>query len=144
MGAIANQLRQNLGIKDVVFETPEFPALLSAIKARTVTGPFLFNWLMDYPSPQSYLEPLYTSTSSSNRTGYVNPAVDQLIAEGNRAPSMEAGIKSYQAAEDIILDDLPVIPLWFGKTSAAHSQRLERVVIDPFSNIRVQDVVVVG
>jgi oligopeptide transport system substrate-binding protein len=144
MEAIANQLRQNLGIKDVVFESPELPALFSAVKARTVTGPFFLNWVMDYPSPQSYLEPLYFSTSSSNRTGYVNPAVDQLIAEGNRAPSMEAGIKSYQAAEDIILEDMPVIPLWFGKTPAAHSGRVERVVIDPFSNIRVQDVAVVG
>jgi oligopeptide transport system substrate-binding protein len=144
MEAIANQLGQNLGIKDVVFETPELPALFSAVKARTVTGPFLLNWLMDYPSPQSYLEPLYTSTSSSNRTGYVNPLVDQLIAEGNRAPSIEAGIKPYQAAEDIILDDMPVIPLWFGKTPVAHSKRVNRVIIDPFSNIRVQDVAVVG
>jgi oligopeptide transport system substrate-binding protein len=144
MEAIANQLRQNLGITEVVFEAPEFAALLSAIKARKVTGPFRFNWLMDYPSPQSYLEPLYASTSSSNRTGYANPAVDQLIAEGNRAPSIEAAIKSYQEAEDIVLDDMPVIPLWFGKTDAAHSERVDQVVIDPFSRIRVQDVAVVG
>ncbi len=144
MEAIANQLRQNLGITEVVFETPEFAALLSAVKARKVTGPFRLDWLMDYPSPQNYLEPLYRSTSSSNRTGYANPAVDQLIAEGNRAPSIEAGIKSYQEAEDLVLDDMPVIPLWFGKTQAAHSERVDQVVIDPFSRIRVQDVAVVG
>lgn len=144
MEAIANQLRQNLGITDVKFETLEFAEYLSLVKAHKVTGPFRLNWLMDYPSPQSYLEPLYSSTSSSNRTGYANPAVDALIAEGNRAPSIEAGVKAYQAAEDLILEDMPVIPLWFGKTHAAHSERVDDVVIDPFSRIRVQDVAVVG
>jgi oligopeptide transport system substrate-binding protein len=81
MEAIANQLRQNLGITDVTFETMELAEFFSLIKAKKVTGPFRLSWLMDYPSPQSYLEPLYSSTSSSNRTGYVNPQVDQLIAD---------------------------------------------------------------
>jgi ABC-type transport system substrate-binding protein len=144
MEAIANQLRQNLGIADVAFETLQIAELKAKIKAREVTGPFLFNWLMDYPSPQSYLEPLYTSTSSSNRTGYTNTRVDDLIAQGNRAPSLAESIKAYQAAEDVILDDMPVVPLWFGKTRAAHSERVAGVTIDPFSRIRVADVRVVG
>jgi ABC-type transport system substrate-binding protein len=144
MEAVANQLRQNLGISDVKFDTPEFAEFFSAVKAYKVTGPFRLSWLMDYPSPQSYLGPLYTSGSASNRTGYSNPEVDQLIAEGDRAPSVEASIRAYQAAEDVILEDMPLIPLWYGKTQAVHSERVERVVIDPFSRVRVQDVRVVG
>ena len=144
MEAIANQLRQNLGVTDVKFETLQLAELKAKITAREVTGPFLFNWLMDYPSPQSYLEPLYTSTSGSNRTGYANPRVDELIAAGNRAPTMAESIKAYQAAEDVILEDMPVVPLWFGKTRAAHSERVAGVTIDPFSRIRVADVRVVG
>ncbi|MGH9039903.1 MAG: peptide ABC transporter substrate-binding protein [Acidimicrobiia bacterium] len=144
MEAIANQLRKNLGITEVVFETLQVAELKAKIKAREVTGPFLFNWLMDYPSPQSYLEPLYTSTSSSNRTGYVSARVDELIAQGNRAPTLTDSITAYQAAEDVILDDMPVVPLWFGKTRAAHSERTAGVTIDPFSRIRVADVRVVG
>jgi ABC-type transport system substrate-binding protein len=144
MEAIANQLRQNLGITEVKFETLQLAELKAKIKAREVTGPFLFNWLMDYPSPQSYLEPLYTSTSSSNRTGYANSRVDDLIAAGNRAPSLAESIKAYQSAEDVILDEMPVVPLWFGKTRAAHSERVTGVSIDPFSRVRVADVRVVG
>jgi ABC-type transport system substrate-binding protein len=144
MEAIANQLRQSLGITDISFQTPEFAELLSSVKAHKVTGPFRLNWLMDYPSPQAYLEPLFTSGSSGNRPGYSNPKVDQLVADGNRAPSLGAGIKAYQAAEDIILDDMPVIPLWFGKTYAAHSKRVDHVVLDPLSLIRIEDVVVAG
>jgi oligopeptide transport system substrate-binding protein len=144
MEAVANNLRQNLGIPEVKFQTPEFAVFFGAVKAHQVTGPFRLHWLMDYPSPQAYLQPLFTSTSSSNRTGYANSRVDQLIAEGDRALSIEAGLKSYQAAEDLILDDMPVIPLWFAKNQAVHSERTEGVVIDLLGRVRVQDIRVVG
>ncbi|MGH8998501.1 MAG: peptide ABC transporter substrate-binding protein, partial [Acidimicrobiia bacterium] len=144
MEAIANQLRQNLGIDDIVFEPLPFAELLGKIKAREVDGPFFFNWLMDYPSPQSYLEPLYQSESTSNRTGYSSPEFDQRLADANRAPSLEEGIGLYQAAEDVVLADMPVVPLWFGLTHAVHSVAVTGVRIDPFSRIRVADVAVTG
>ncbi|MGH9037892.1 MAG: peptide ABC transporter substrate-binding protein, partial [Acidimicrobiia bacterium] len=144
MEAVANQLRTNLGIADVKFETPEFAVFFGAVKAHEVTGPFRLNWLMDYPSPQAYLAPLFGSESSSNRAGYANLQVDQLVAEGDRAPSIEEGLKSYQAAEDLILDDMPVIPLWFAKNQGVHSERTDDVVIDLLGRVRVADVRVVG
>jgi ABC-type oligopeptide transport system substrate-binding subunit len=142
--AVANMLRANLGIGDLRFHVFDFAQFLSLVKARKVDGPFFSNWLMDYPSPQSYIAPLYTSGASTNRTGYANPVVDRRIAEGDRAPSMSAAIGAYQAAEDVILEDMPVIPLWFNKTRAVHGDRVTHVAIDPFSRIRVQDVQVVG
>ncbi len=144
MEAIANQLRDNLGIADVVFEPLPFAELRSKIVAREVDGPFLFNWLMDYPSPQSYLEPLYASKSASNRTGYASAEFDRLVAQGNQAATLEAAIKGYQEAENVVLTDMPVAPLWFGLTQAVHSERLSNVHIDPFSRIVVADVSVKG
>jgi ABC-type oligopeptide transport system substrate-binding subunit len=142
--AVANMLRTNLGISDIRFEVLDFAQFLSLVKARKVTGPFFSSWLMDYPSPHTYIAPLYTAGAATNRTGYANPAVDRHIAEGDRASSVEAGIAAYQAAEDVILDDMPVIPLWFGKTRAVHGDRVTHVAKDPFSRIRVQDIQVVG
>jgi oligopeptide transport system substrate-binding protein len=142
--AVANMLRTTLGITDIRFHVFDFAQFLSLVKARKVTGPFFSNWLMDYPSPQSYIAPLYTAGASTNRTGYANPLVDRHIADGDRAPSPAAAVPAYQAAEDVILDDMPVIPLWFEKTRAVHGDRVTHVAIDPFSHIRVQDVQVVG
>jgi ABC-type oligopeptide transport system substrate-binding subunit len=144
MEAVANMLRTNLGITDIRFEVLDFAQFLSLVKARKVTGPFFSSWLMDYPSPHTYIAPLYTGGAATNRTGYVSRAVDGHIAEGDRAPSVAAGIAAYQAAEDVILDDMPLLPLWFGKTRAVHGDRVTSVAIDPFSRIRVQDVQVVG
>jgi oligopeptide transport system substrate-binding protein len=144
MEAVANMLRTNLGITDIRFEVLDFAQFLSLVKTRKVTGPFFSSWLMDYPSPHTYIAPLYTAGAPTNRTGYANPEVDRRIAEGDRAPSVAAGIAAYQAAEDVILEDMPLIPLWFGMTRAVHGDRVTQVAIDPFSRIRVQDVQVVG
>jgi oligopeptide transport system substrate-binding protein len=144
MEALANMLRTNLGISDIRFHVLEFSQFLPLVKNRKVNGPFFSNWLMDYPSPHTYIAPLYTSGARTNRTGYANPRVDERIAEGDRAPSVAAAIPAYQAAEDVILDDMPTIPLWFGRTRAVHGDRVKHVAIDPFSRIRVQDVQVVG
>ncbi len=144
MEAVANMLRTNLGITDIRFEVLDFAQFLSLVKARKVTGPFFSSWLMDYPSPHTYIAPLYTGGAPTNRTGYANPLVDERIAEGDRAPSIPAGIAAYQAAEDVILEDMPLIPLWFGMTRAVHGDRVKHAAIDPFSRIRVQDVQVVS
>jgi oligopeptide transport system substrate-binding protein len=144
MEAVANMIRTNLGIADIRFEVLDFAQFLSLVKARKVTGPFFSSWLMDYPSPHTYIAPLYTGGAPTNRTGYASRAVDAHIAEGDRAASVAEGIAAYQAAEDVILDELPTIPLWFGKTRAVHGDRVTHVAIDPFSRIRVQDVQVVG
>ena len=142
MESVSNQLRTNLGITDIEFKSLEFAEYLSLLDAEKITGPFRLGWVMDYPSPQNYLEPIYSTNGSSNNFGYSNEEVDALIEEGNAAESIDAGIESYQAAEDLILEDMPNIPLWFGKVQAAHSEDVDNVVIDAFTRINTSDVTV--
>ncbi|KGN42951.1 peptide ABC transporter substrate-binding protein [Knoellia aerolata] len=142
MEAVSNQLRTNLGITDVQFKSLAFAEYLGLLDAEEVTGPFRLGWVMDYPSPQNYLEPIHSTGGSSNNTTYSNPTVDKLIAEGNAAESVEAGIDAYHRAEDQILEDMPIIPMWFGKVQAGHSDRVDDVVIDAFTRVRLEDVTV--
>jgi ABC-type transport system substrate-binding protein len=142
MEAVSNQLRTNLGITDIQFKSLEFAEYLGLLDDEKVTGPFRLGWVMDYPSPQNYLEPIHSTNGSSNNTGYSNKKVDQLIAEGNAADSVEAGIEAYNKAEDQILEDMPIIPMWFGKVQAGHSDNVDNVVIDAFTRVRVEDVTV--
>ena len=140
--AVSNQLRANLGIKDIKFQSLEFAQYLPKLDKKEITGPFRLGWAMDYPSPQNYLEPLYGKGGSSNNFGYDNPAFDALIDEGNTAGSIQDGIAKYQAAEDLLLEDMPVIPMFFGRVTGAHSERVENVVIDAFGRIILEDVTV--
>ena len=142
MEAVSNQLRQNLGIKTIKFKSLEFAEYLGLLDEEKVTGPFRLGWSMDYPSPQNYLEPIYGTTGSSNNFGYSNKKVDDLIDQGNSAADVDAGIDLYNQAEDLILQDMPVIPMWFGKVQAAHSENVSNVVVDAFTSVRAAQVTV--
>jgi ABC-type oligopeptide transport system substrate-binding subunit len=144
MESVSNQLRQVLGIKDIKFKSLEFAEYLQLLDEEKVTGPFRLGWIMDYPSPQNFLEPIFSTSGSSKNFGYSNKKVDSLIAKGNAAPSVDEGIEYYQQAEDIILSDMPNVPLWFGQVQAAYSDRVSGVLVDAFDRINTSDITVTG
>src|SRR3712207_2273075 len=94
--AVGNQLRENLGVDYSLRGDLDFAQYLPLLDEKGVTGPFRLAWSMDYPSPQNYLEPLYSAAAlppaGSNTTFYTNPQVDQLLAQGNSAGSNEEAI----------------------------------------------------
>ncbi|MGY2065510.1 peptide ABC transporter substrate-binding protein [Blastococcus sp. SYSU DS0619] len=146
--AVGNQLRENLGIDYVLRGELDFAEYLPLLDEQGVTGPFRLGWSMDYPSPQNYLEPLYSTAAlppaGSNATFYSNPEFDALIQQGNSAESNDEAIDYYNQAEDILLQDMPIIPMFFDLEQAAHSENVSDVVIDVFGDIDVANVSVNG
>lgn len=47
-----------------------------------------------------------------NASGYSNPAIDKLFAEGADATAMEDRARAYRQAQVILAEDLPVLPIW--------------------------------
>jgi oligopeptide transport system substrate-binding protein len=127
MEAVANQLRENLGIQDIEFEALDFAQFLPRLEALDVTGPYRLAWSMDYPSPQNYLENILYTGGSSNYTGWSNEEFDRLIDQGNAAATVEEGLEFYAQAEDIAAEEMPQAPLFFDRLSAAHSNRVDNV-----------------
>jgi ABC-type transport system substrate-binding protein len=144
--AVGNQLRDNLGVDYVLRGDLEFAEYLPLQDAQGMTGPFRLGWSMDYPSPQNYLEPLYSTAAlppaGSNTTFYSNPEFDALIQQGNSAGSSEEAIEFYNQAEDLLLEDMPIIPMFYELEQAAHSENVSGVVIDVFGDIDVAAVTV--
>jgi len=127
MQAVGNQLKTNLGIDYELKGDLQFAEYLQVADEKKFTGPFRLGWLMDYPSPENYLKPLYGSQGTSNNTGYANKEFDSLVAKGDNAKSVDEAITFYQQAEDIVLKDMPVIPMWFGKTSVLKGENIDIV-----------------
>ena len=144
MEAVANQLRQNLGIEDIQFESLQFADYLGRLDAHEITGPFRLGWVMDFPLPVNYLGPLHATNGSSNNTGYSNPEFDALIQEGLAADSVEEAIELWNQAEDILIEDMPFMPMWFGLNQGAFSENVEGATVDAFDHINSADIVVVG
>ncbi len=143
--AVGNQLRENLGITYNLKGDLMFSEYLPVGRNKQFTGPFRLGWGMDYPSPQNYLEPLYTEAAlppGSNTAFYVNPAFDKKVEEGNRAEDNDKAIALYQDAEDILLEDMPVMPMFFGKLQAVHSENVSNVKFDAFGHCALAEVTV--
>lgn len=127
MQAVGNQIKTNLGIDYELKGDLQFAEYLGVADEKKFTGPFRLGWLMDYPSPENYLKPLYGSQGTSNNTGWTNKQFDDLMLKGDTAKSVDEAITFYNQAEDIVLDELPVIPMWFGKTSVLKGENIDIV-----------------
>jgi oligopeptide transport system substrate-binding protein len=134
--ATCNQLEQNLGISCVPNAVPQFADLLTQVEQKKPgIGMFRLGWVMDYPSMEDYLTPLYSTHGSSNYYGYSNPQFDNLVQQGSEQPTQEKAIALYQQAEDLLAKDLPVIPLRFGQNNWVYSTYMSNVHMDLFSNV---------
>ncbi len=142
--AMAQGWKQDLGLDFNLKSQPFTPYLKTLGTQSKVDGPYRLGWLPDYPSAENYLDPLY-GAGSSNYGKWSGPRQDEfldLIAEGNAAPTAEEGVPSYQEAADIILDDMVVIPLWFGKTFILYSTNVDNVAYSPLDQLLLKDVTV--
>ncbi|HEY9523577.1 MAG TPA: ABC transporter substrate-binding protein [Thermopolyspora sp.] len=130
MQAVANQLKTNLGIADIKFRKIPAADYLSLLRAHQQDGPYRNNWVMDYPSPQNYLESMW---GEGNRMGWQSEKFNDLIERANAAPSMDASIPLYQQAEDVALADMPMAPLWNWQDQSGYSEDITGVKLDAYS-----------
>jgi oligopeptide transport system substrate-binding protein len=146
MEAVGNQLRENLGVDYVLKGDLDFAEYLPKGDEKGFTGPFRLGWSMDYPSPQNYLEPLHSTAAlppnGSNSAFYSNPEFDDLVAQANQAADNAEAIELYQQADDVLLEDMPIAPMFFGVEQIVHSENVSNVSIDVFGQIDLAAVTV--
>ncbi|WP_022697508.1 peptide ABC transporter substrate-binding protein [Euryhalocaulis caribicus] len=70
-------------------------------------------WASDFNDPINFLYLLETKTGQMNYGKYSNPRYDALIEESNRTLDMEQRAQLLHEAEQIMLDDMPIIPMWY-------------------------------
>jgi peptide/nickel transport system substrate-binding protein/oligopeptide transport system substrate-binding protein len=87
---------------------PAFSRMLAEGRAPM----FLYAWFADVPDPDNFLYQLFHSRSPRNYTGYANGAVDDLLLSARNAPNAQRRVELYRRAEQLILDDAPVLPVW--------------------------------
>jgi ABC-type transport system substrate-binding protein len=133
--AVGDQLKSAFGIDYELRVDLEFAEYLELADNEGFNGPFRLGWGPDYPVMETYLQPLYGTGASSNSSGYSNPEFDALIKEGDQADTLEDAIPSYQAAEDLLGEDLPVIPMWWGLTLAVWGENVDEFKYNTISDV---------
>ncbi|WP_133800199.1 peptide ABC transporter substrate-binding protein [Kribbella caucasensis] len=122
--AIGNMLRQNLGL-EVKYTGKQGSEIGELADTRKLDGLRFSGWGHDYPSIEDYLTPMFKSNGDANFSGYSNPALDKVLAQGDAEPDPEKAIAIYQQAEDIALEDMPLIPLYTKSNAYLHSAKIE-------------------
>jgi len=124
--AILDMWKTHLGI-EVELRTPlGFSAFQDELRLGQFDL-FIHGWVADYPDPEDFLDLLFHSERKvENRvTRYKNPEVDRLLNLARVEQDHEKRIKIYHQVEDLIMKDLPWIPLFYSKNSVMVSPRVK-------------------
>jgi len=113
----------------------DFATFRQQVGDRKMKGMFRNGWVMDYPSIENFLTPLYGTDAASNDTDYSNPAFDKLLADAAAAVDPAAANAKYQEAEALLATDFPTIPMWYGKDTFGWSEKVTGVKITAFGQV---------
>jgi oligopeptide transport system substrate-binding protein len=125
--AVANSIKNELGIDAQGKPYAAFAELREIATAKKLEGALRTGWQADYPSLYNFLGPIFGTGAGSNDADYSNKEFDAKLSEGLAAKTPEEGSKAFNEAQEILLQDLPVIPLWYQVRQVGWSENVDNV-----------------
>ena len=74
---------------------------------------YMYGWVADYPDPENFLDLLLHSEAHDAR--YVNGVFDDLVERARVQQRLETRLTLYREAEELLMDDAGIIPLFHVK-----------------------------
>jgi len=107
---LEDQLGQTTGHRIVLHAIGDFSTQASLDRL-----PFFIDlWTADVPHPADVLENVLRRNAQFNNLQLDDPRIEADLTQGLTAPTFEEGIRGYQAADALAVDDVDVIPLYSG------------------------------
>lgn len=91
---------------------------------------YRLGWIAEYPAPDAYLSPLFSSNSPDNHSGFSSTRVDNLLARAAATGSPGKRVQLYIEAEKAIMAVIPIVPIGSFLTHWAAQPRVEGFVFD--------------
>jgi ABC-type transport system substrate-binding protein len=119
------------------------PAFIASSERRKTMQCGLTGWSQDYPDPSDFLNTLFNGTlitdeGCQNSSFYNNPAVNALLAEAATCPDPERRLSLYQTAEQTIVSDAPLVPIFYQRVFGLHQPWLHGVRLHPVFYFRFE------
>jgi oligopeptide transport system substrate-binding protein len=108
VAALVQMWQQVLGV-EITVENLEPNYFYEKIIAGQHGQIFGGGWCADYPDPENFADVLFHSDSTQNTGSYSNPELDALLERARVEQDVSKRIEMYQQAEQIIVDDAPVL-----------------------------------
>ncbi|MEH7385055.1 peptide ABC transporter substrate-binding protein [Bacillus sp. JJ1521] len=129
--AIQDMWRKNLGV-DVTLNNAEWTVFLDNVD----TGNFQIartGWLADFNDPVNFLE-IYTVPAGNNDTGWTNENFNNLLAQAAKETDKDKRIGLLKEAEQIVISEMPIAPIYFYTNNWVQNDNLKGVVISPLGD----------
>ncbi|NTS77814.1 ABC transporter substrate-binding protein [Catenovulum sp. SM1970] len=136
MAELISQDLEQIGIKVnvVSFEWTTFRRALSESKHDTV----LIGWSADTPDPDSFFSPILSCSATivgANRSVWCNQEFDDQIRLALNAKDQRARRKHYHKAQEILREEMPILPIAHSMRFQAKSTRVTNLNFSPYSGI---------
>ena len=126
--AIQQMWKENLNV-NVSLIQEEFPITLQSLVDKDYQMARM-GWTGDYNDPMTMLD-VMLSYSGINHTGFNNSDYDDLILIAKQSADNKVRMDSMAEAENILMQEMPIIPLYYRADSFMKNPNLEGVVLNP-------------
>lgn len=139
--AIQAMWKEHLGIDNVSINNQEwkvFQRTLHDLDYEVARS----GWIGDYVHPTTFLT-MWQTDDTNNETGWSNADYDRLIGEALRSADPEQRRRKLFAAEEILLDEVPILPIyWYTRVYLLRPEvkNWNPLVLDnrPFKKLRLE------
>lgn len=131
--AIQDQWKKNLGV-DVKLENKEWKVYLEDMHE----GNFQIGrmgWLGDFNDPINFLELYKDKYGGNNDTRWENPKFKELLNQSALEADPEKRKKILADAEQILMDEMPIMPIYFYTNSWVQKENVKGVVIGGLGDV---------
>jgi oligopeptide transport system substrate-binding protein len=120
--AVQQMWKQSLGL-DVKLVNKEWKTYLQDLDTLSYQVARA-GWIGDYNDPMTFLD-MWVTNNGNNDTGWSHEEYDTLIERARREPRVSERVKLLQQAEAILLEQGPVIPIYFYTNNMLVSSAIE-------------------
>jgi ABC-type transport system substrate-binding protein len=136
IGMYAEMWREAFGLQ-LTAQNLEWDKYYDAIRVGAHGQLFDNGWCADYPDPENFADALFHTGASQNDSKYSNPEVDALLDAARTERDVAKRMQMYQEAEQIIVDDAPVLFTATGTNYYLVKPYLKNYsVVNPPTNVR--------
>ena len=131
--AIQQMWKENLNV-DLRISAQDWSVMLQAFKDLSYEL-ISSGWTGDYNDPTTMLY-LYLSYAPNNNAGYISKEYDALMETAIKSSDQKVRMDAMHKAEAILMNDMPIIPLYYRTSSLLVSTNLKGYVLDPLAKYR--------
>jgi peptide/nickel transport system substrate-binding protein len=127
---------QKSGVITVNLEGRDWAAYRTA-RQEEIMPAYILGWYPDYIDPDDYIQPFVSSTGGSwIHHNYASAQMDQLVEQARSTPDATARTNLYTQINNLMVQDVPIIPLYMGDQFAVSKTNVQGIYLDITQNWR--------